>query len=247
MDSRMLLSGSLLFRKMKIDGVNRMKKMMEKIKSIPVYGWIMGLICIGFQYGLYLLADLLSKVFGTQQWAFIPKISCIDDKIPLIPAFIVIYMFSYAFWIIGVAIASLTGKRHFTNYMIGLFSSFFIGFLILLFMPTYMDRVAEGLLDYTADPGLFDQLLAFIYRTDGVDRGFNLFPSFHCLNSLYCYLAIRGRREISAGVRTYTLVMVILICCSTVFTKQHYVADVAGGLLIPTLCYLVVKKLRPEP
>ena len=80
---------------------------------------------------------------------------------------------------------------------------------------------------------------------DGGDLAFNLFPSYHCLISLYCYLGIRKREEVSKGVRIYSLVMTILICLSTVFTKQHYVLDILGGLGISIVCYAVVQKLDP--
>ena len=223
-----------------------MKSIIKTIKSIPVYGWVVGFFCIGFQYGLYLLADLLAGVFGTQQRAFIPKISFIDDRIPVIPAFILIYVFSYLFWIMGNAIASLTERRHFINYLTGLFAAYLIGFMILFLMPTYMDRAAEGLLDHAGKTGFINWLIAFIYRSDGGSRGFNLFPSFHCLSSLSCYLAIHGRKEISSPIRVYTLVMCVLICFSTVFTKQHYFLDVVGGLLISAVCHFTVQKLRRE-
>ena len=39
--------------------------------------------------------------------------------------------------------------------------------------------------------------------------------------------------------------MTILICMSTVFTKQHYFLDIVGGLGISVICYAVVQKLDP--
>ncbi|MBR6349947.1 MAG: hypothetical protein IKR67_05295, partial [Lachnospiraceae bacterium] len=61
----------------------------------------------------------------------------------------------------------------------------------------------------------------------------------------YCYLGVRKQPEISKGFRIYSLVMTILICLSTVFTKQHYFIDIFGGLAISIICYLVVGKLDP--
>jgi membrane-associated phospholipid phosphatase len=194
---------------------------------------------------MYRLADWLSRVFGTIQWAFIPKIDAIDDLIPVVPFFVVFYLFSYVFWICGPIIASLTEKRNFINYIIGLSAAYVIGFLVFLFMPTYMDRAAEGLMDFASRPGLFNQLLGVVYGADGGNLAFNLFPSYHCLISLYCYLGIRHRQEVSKGVRIYSLVMTVLICLSTVLTKQHYFIDIIGGLGISIVCYAVVQKLDP--
>ena len=65
------------------------------------------------------------------------------------------------------------------------------------------------------------------------------------MSSLYCYLGIRGRAEIPAGFRVYSLVITALICLSTLFTKQHYVMDVAGGLLVAAGCYALSQRLDP--
>ena len=47
------------------------------------------------------------------------------------------------------------------------------------------------------DGGLWNQLALWLYSIDAAD---NLFPSIHCLVSWFCYLGIRGRKEIPAMV-----------------------------------------------
>ena len=222
-----------------------MKRLWETIKSIPLRGWICGFLYFGLQYGMYRLAEWISRMTGTADRAFAPKIAAIDDLIPVIPVFAVIYLFSYVFWICGPIAASLTSKRNFVNYIVGLSLAYFIGFLIFIFMPTYMDRAAEGIMDIARRPGFFNGLLNMIYGADGSDLAYNLFPSYHCLISLYCYLGVRKQPEIPRRFRAYSLIMTLLICASTVFTKQHYVADIAGGLSISILCYLLIGKLDP--
>lgn len=222
-----------------------MKTLSKTIKDIPIYGWIFGFLYFGLQYGMYRLADLISRLTGTIDNAMCPKISVIDDAIPLIAPFVVIYVFSYIFWICGPIAASLTSKRNFANYIIGLSAAYIIGFLIFAFFPTYMDRTAEGLMQAVSKPGFFNHLLSIVYSSDGSEMAFNLFPSYHCLISSYCYLGIRKQDEISTGYKTYTLIMTILICMSTVFTKQHYIIDIFGGLAISILCYCIVEKINP--
>lgn len=217
----------------------------RRIRQVPLWGWLLGLVYFGLQYGLYRLGNLLSRVLGTIDHAWVPKIPAIDDRIPLIAFFVVIYFFSYAFWIMGPIAASLTGRRNFINYIIGLSAAYIIGFLIFTFSPTYMDRSAEGLMELSSRPGFFNSLLRTVYANDGSDLAFNLFPSYHCLISLYCYLGVRRQPEISKGYRIYALLMTVLICLSTVFTKQHYFIDMIGGLGIAILCYAVVSKLDP--
>lgn len=218
---------------------------MQTLKKIPKWGWLVGLLYFVLQYSMYRLADFLSRVTGTINWAFCPKIPAIDDAIPLLAPFVVIYIFSYVFWICGPIAVSLTSRRNFTNYIIGLSCAYVVGFLIFLFAPTFMDRGAEGLMEAAAGPGLFNKLLSVVYSSDGSQLAFNLFPSYHCLISLYCYLGVRRQPEISRGFRIYSLIMTVLICMSTVFTKQHYAIDIVGGLSISLLCYFVVGKLDP--
>ena len=216
-----------------------MKRFWETVKSIPSWGWIVGFVYFGLQYGMYRLGDWISRLTGTIERAFPPKIP-FDDLIPIIPVFAVIYLFSYVFWICGPIAVSLTKKRNFVNYIVGLSLAYLIGFLFFVFLPTCMDRSREGLMEVASRPGLFNWLLSIIYGADGSGMAFNLFPSYHCLISLYCYLGVRKQPEISKGFRIYSLIMTALICLSTVFTKQHYVLDIAGGLGISLLCYWLV-------
>ena len=222
-----------------------MKAILRTLRSVPRWGWAFGFGYFALQYGMYRLGAWLSRVIGTIDYAFPCKIPVIDDLFPVIPVFVVIYLFSYVFWICGPVAVSLTKKRNFINYIVGLSLAYIIGFLIFIFMPTYMDRAAEGIMDIAKQPGLFNRMLGVIYGADGSNLAFNLFPSYHCLISLYCYLGVRKQPEISKGFRAYSLIMTLLICLSTVFTKQHYFIDIIGGLSISILCYILVGRLDP--
>ena len=220
-----------------------MKEIIQKIKSIPWWGWCAGLFYFALQYGMYRLGNYLSVVIGTIDNAIPCKIAFIDDLFPVIPVFAVIYVYSYIFWICGPIAVSLTSRNNFRKYIYGLTLAYVIGFLIFVFVPTYMDRVAEGLMDYGSKPGLFNRLLAVIYDADGSEYAYNLFPSYHCLISTYCYLGIRKQPEISDWFQKYSLIMVILICLSTLFTKQHYIIDTVGGVGIALGCWMLMNKV----
>ncbi|MBR5049328.1 MAG: phosphatase PAP2 family protein [Erysipelotrichaceae bacterium] len=222
-----------------------MEKYKEMIRKIPRWGYIAGPVVLMLQYASYLLGELISHLTGTDSWAFVCKIPAIDDKIPLIPAFIVIYVFSFAFWIVGYIIITLTPKRNYVNYLCTLALSCFICFLTFIFAPTYMDRVAEGAIAQTYQPGFFNWLLGFIYHFDGWETGRNLLPSLHCLASTVCYLFIRRQPDVPRGFQIYTLIVAILICASTVLTKQHYIIDVPTGVGLAIICYLIVRKADP--
>ena len=222
-----------------------MKKVIETIKKVPWWGYVFGIVYFALQYGMYRFGDYLSHVIGTAGHAIEPKIPFIDDLFPVIPVFVVPYIYSYIFWIMGPIAVSLTKKRNFVNYICGLSLAYFIGFLFFVFMPTYMDRAKEGIMAAAEQPGFFNGLLKGVYAADGSNLAFNLFPSYHCLISLYCYLGVRKQPEISKGFRYYSLIMTVLICLSTLFTKQHYICDMIGGLGISLLCYILMNRLDP--
>lgn len=217
----------------------------KTVKKVPWWGWVLGVVYFGLQYGMYRLGDTLSEIIGTKAGAWCPKIPVIDDLLPVVPVFVVIYVFSYVFWIFAPVAVSLTKRSNFINYIIGLSAAYIVGFLIFTFIPSYMDRAAEGLMDYSADGGIFSALLAQVYAMDGSTIAFNLCPSYHCLISLYCYLGIHGQPEISKGFKAYSAIMVVLICLSTLLTKQHYFIDTVCGLAIAFVCYLAVRRLDP--
>ena len=222
-----------------------MERFWERVRAVPWWGWGFGLLCLALQYGLYRLGAYLSAALGTARCAFPCCLPVIDGLIPLAPPFILVYLFAYVFWICGPAAVSLTGRRNSINHLAGLFLAYAVGFLFFLFLPTCMDRAEEGLLEMGSRPGLCRRLLGIVYAADGGEKAFNLFPSYHCLTSVSCYLGVRKRQEISRGYRIYSLVMAILISLSTLLTKQHYFLDAVGGAGIALLCHTLADRWDP--
>lgn len=232
---------------LKISG-NKTKAFLKRrwivIKSIPWYGWVSGIFFMGLQYGVYRLANFIAQISGTIAWAYCPKIP-FDNNIPLIPFFVLFYVFSYVFWIFGPVAISLTKKDNYLNFCIGYPIALLIGFIILVAAPTYMDRAAEGLINIGSKGGFFNWLLGVVYSSDGDNRAFNLLPSYHCLISLYMYLGVARRKEVTLTFRIYSIIAVVMICLSTVFTKQHYIVDTFAGLGITLIVYFVIKWINP--
>ena len=222
-----------------------MKHLWEQIKRIPWWGWAFGVGYFVLQRVLYSCGAGLSRTLGTISYAFEWKVPVLDDLFPVVPVFVIIYLFSFVFWLCGPAAVSLTSRKNFVNYIVGMTAAYLIGFVLFIFVPTYMDRVKEGLLQIAARPGVFNRLLGVVYDSDGREMAYNLFPSYHCLISAYCYLGVRKQPEISKGFRVYSLILAILICLSTLLTKQHYLPDVFGGVGIAVICYFVTERLNP--
>lgn len=205
------------------------------LKKVKWWGWLAGACSLGIQSLYYYLSNIIVNALNITP--ICTKIDVIDNFIPIVPAFAVVYVLSYIFWFLAPVMASTCGKEHFKKFVIGQLIAYTIGFVIYIIMPTYMDRVAEGLLEY-AENGHW--LLKIIYNVDGGAHAFNLLPSYHCLTSVYSYLAVRKQNDIPYWYRIVSLVMAILICLATVFIKQHYFLDLVAGVGIAIICYVTV-------
>lgn len=224
--------------------------MKQKIPSLeidrfPIWAWVLTAYCFIVQCGFYFATSFIMQKANGSIPSYIPKIPAIDDRIPLIPVFVIVYWYSYVFWIGATLRIAKTSKQHFTNWIIAFSISEFIGFLFFCFFPTTLDRYQEGLTVLATRDDFISRLLWFTYRNDGGDYGHNLFPSYHCMFSMSCYMGVRHKEKIPKWKRIYTFVEIILIFMSTLFTKQHYFMDVIGGVGISILCNVLVEKWNP--
>ena len=205
---------------------------------IKGYAIGIGILYLALQHAFYLAGHYLALLFGFTP--FLPKIA-LDDRIPIVSAFIIPYVWSYAYWAMGPMAVSKCEKEHFADYMAANLVACIAGVLALAFFPTYMDRVAEGLYVVPANPTFFDRLRMFWYSLDGSEMAYNLLPSFHCINSTLCYLGVAGRKEIPVWFRVYSFVTTLLIYASTVYVKQHYFLDIVTGVALALAAYFVCK------
>lgn len=217
------------------------KKVRNPFKAIPWYGWVGAIIFIVFQLGLYKLA-----CFFAQQvpWPINPKINVIDNAIPYCPYFFIeIYFLAYGFWFIAPLWISTSKKKdNFINFMIFSTIASFIGFIWMILMPTFMDRIQEGLIEKAANikTPITRFLMQSIIKMDTGNIGWNLCPSYHCMASAICAYGVLKRKEHCLGTQIGFGVMAILVCMATVFVKQHYFVDILGGVGVATIPYIII-------
>lgn len=220
-------------------------KFWNLLKSIPWYGWVSTFGILLLQRAFYRLAPIIANASGSINWAFIPKVS-LDDYIPIIPFFVIIYMLAFAFWfILPLVIAKRTKKENVIDFNIGMAVMLLIGFVIFVAMPTYMDRAAEGLMDIGSRGDIFSKMLQWMYDVDNGNIAYDLLPSYHCMLTIYCFFGICRQKEISRSLKIFSLISVILISLSTIFIKQHYVLDAFNGLALATVVYLLILAIEP--
>lgn len=78
--------------------------------------------------------------------------------------------------------------------------------------------------------------MRLLYRVDAAD---NLFPSIHCLVSWLCWIGVRKRKDIPTIYRYISLIASLLVCISTLTTKQHVIVDVIGGIALAECSYMI--------
>ena len=87
---------------------------------------------------------------------------------------------------------------------------------------------------------LADGWLGMVFQQfTALDRPFNLFPSLHI--TLTVILAEAYRRHARGVLRLAVTAWFVLIGLSTVFTYQHHVVDVLGGLALTVLVFYFVR------
>ena len=93
---------------------------------------------------------------------------------------------------------------------------------------------------------IFTQLVAFIYRSDTPT---NVFPSIHVFNSIATHVAVVRSRFFynNMKVKVISFVIMISICLSTLFLKQHSFLDVVGATILSYVIYQLIYAKIPLP
>jgi len=155
----------------------------------------------------------------------------IDLKIPLIPAFIIIYLG----WFFFLAIEYISVSKDIDSYDKFLTASAIGGAVCFVLFVVYPVEMVRPEIPQT---GLFVPLMNVTYSAD---HPVNLFPSMHCFASWMCFISNRAKQAGSKFRVAISLSMTILICLSTLFVKQHIVLDVVSGIALAELCYAVAR------
>lgn len=91
--------------------------------------------------------------------------------------------------------------------------------------------------EFTND-SVFTRMVQFLYRTDTPT---NVLPSIHVYNSVAAFSAIHTCKNLQKhkGIRTGSFILTTLIILSTMFLKQHSIADVATGITCAVATYVL--------
>lgn len=159
----------------------------------------------------------------------------LDHRIPFLPWTVSIYFACYIFWIVNYILAMRQEKKEAYHFFRAEILAKLICFVCFLLFPTTNIRPE------ITGVGIWEQVMRFLYR---VDAASNLFPSIHCLVSWFCFIGVRGRRDIPKWYQAVSFLVAIAVFVSTLTTKQHVLADVAGGVFLAEVCYFLTRPKR---
>lgn len=179
---------------------------------------------IVFNTILYYLAKLLTF------WRYHHNLSLsYDALLPFLPWTIFIYFGTFFFWYFMLLICSTEKGPERDRVFCAYHLNAIVSFLIFLILPTTNVRpeLESG--------GAWNLLMHFLYWIDAPD---NLFPSLHCSTAWLCWLGVRRMKSLPRWVSPATLLLVFVICLSTLTTRQHVLVDVASGTALAGICWL---------
>lgn len=161
----------------------------------------------------------------------------LDARIPCVPAWVTVYWLSYPFWAVyGLWI--LSDRREHAYRMVSAFVlSMFLTAAVFLLYPCTMVRP-----ELTGDD-VFTRLLLAVYR---IDAPVNLCPSVHVLVTYLCCRGAFGSRRIPPFFRAFSLIFLLLVCCSVLLVKQHVLVDIPAAVAVGELAMQTVRLLRLE-
>ena len=154
----------------------------------------------------------------------------LDELVPFMPAFIIIYFGCYIFWVVNyLMVAFYEDENKYRFYTTDFYARLICLAFFLLFPTTNTRPELTG-------NGIFIRAMRFLYT---VDKPVNLFPSIHVLESWLCFRAALQLKKPGRWYRWVSLALTLLVFASVLLIKQHVVVDIAGGILVMELGQLL--------
>jgi len=159
----------------------------------------------------------------------------LDDIIPFQEIFIIPYLLWFAYIGVTLLYFFFTNREDFYKTTAFLFIGMTVCLIIYTIWPNAQNlRPAEFPRD-----NIFSRLVGFIY---GMDTSTNVCPSIHVFNSIGAHIAISHSASLKnkRWIQLASFVLMLSICLSTVFLKQHSAFDGFCAILLAAVMYLIV-------
>jgi membrane-associated phospholipid phosphatase len=201
-----------------IKSKDHMKKVfisLKKLQKLLPLLWLLSIPLLGTLYSLQNHTKPIVHVLSTQ----------LDRATPFVPFFSVFYFIWYPFIFITLFLIFQKSSSTYYQTLVAVCFGILLANVIFLVYPTHVPR-----------PQLGEGWNFFVPITYRLDEPYNGFPSIHVLT---CYLMLRGSRILPASSRLIVAVLAWLIILSTLFIKQHVIADVAAGIALGEIVFRI--------
>ena len=159
----------------------------------------------------------------------------IDHIIPVRPEWVLVYILSYVYWALAYIAVARESRAHCRRIIGADFIAKLVAMAFFVLMPVTIERPE------ITGSGLFDMGLKFIYA---MDEPRNLFPSMHCL---YSWIAAREFMKLEKYGRLLkwcAVIFSVMVFLSTLFTRQHYILDIFGGIAAAEIGMLALRLIE---
>ena len=190
------------------------------------WGLILSLLLIPAILGTNLIYELLNH--GPNR-IFLQ--SPLDRALPVVPIFAIPYVSLIPYIVVSLIAFLFFRVRVYRSAALTMIIVWFISYAFYFFLQSYVARPQVT----GTDP--FSGLIRSIYASD---QPYNDFPSLH--TSLSTIIALHWWR-VDRRIGLPAAIWTALIVASTVLVKQHYLADVAGGLVLAGLTSVLVMRM----
>lgn len=151
-------------------------------------------------------------------------LSNFDYKIPFVEYFVIPYIVWFPYVGISFYYFYKNDIQEFYKLCFYIFTGMFISLIIFRIFPSELNlRVVID-----AQKNIYSKIINYIYL---VDTPTNTFPSIHVYNSLVVNY-ILNKNNFKKFTKYLSNILMILICLSTMFIKQHSIYDVIFAFLL---------------
>lgn len=197
------------------------------------YGWVIGYTVI------YLFWFRILELRTDREWNAIHV--ALDDFIPFEEIFIIPYFLWFAYVALTIIYFMFTSKEDFVHCTLFLFIGMTICLIIYSIWPNVQNLRP---VQFPRDNFLTD-IVKQLYLTDTCT---NVCPSIHVFNSVGIHIAISKSKKFKNKhwVVGGSFLLMLSICLSTVFLKQHSVFDGICAMVLSIFLYVLVYKVDYE-
>ena len=172
----------------------------------------------------------------------------LDNRIPFVPQMAVVYLYIYYPWIfLSMLFFTFFGYKHGLKLGIVLFIVGTLSAVVYIFFPVSTHWWRQGLLANRLTNNFWAETM---YRYYERDTSFNCFPSLHAAVSttVACswFLFWKMRKtplRLSAALASIVFASGTVV--STLFVKQHYIADEIAGMALGFAVTYIVHRFLP--